>query len=127
MDHRCLTNGPQYVMLLTAYDVAVCSTGAPQGTVLLPLQFTLYSSVFRFNAGTCHLQKTFSDLSIAGCISEGNEQGVTTAFVDWGKPNNLRINARKTEETINSSIGRNLCLVWWTSKVWTLRQIHIDS
>uniref|UniRef100_A0A7N8YA44 Transmembrane anterior posterior transformation 1b n=1 Tax=Mastacembelus armatus TaxID=205130 RepID=A0A7N8YA44_9TELE len=36
------------------------STSAPQGTVLAPFLFTLYTSDFHYNSGTCHLQK-FSD------------------------------------------------------------------
>ncbi|KAI3364732.1 hypothetical protein L3Q82_000888 [Scortum barcoo] len=53
-----LTGRPQYVGLkdITS-DTVVSSTGAPQGTVLAPLLFTLYTSDFCYNSELCHIQK----------------------------------------------------------------------
>ncbi|TWW55054.1 hypothetical protein D4764_09G0001030 [Takifugu flavidus] len=68
-----LTNRLQYVRLRDCEsDVVVCSTGAPQGTVLSPFLFTLCTSDFSHNSDSCHLQK-FSDTAIVGRVSEGNE------------------------------------------------------
>ncbi|TWW58076.1 hypothetical protein D4764_07G0007950 [Takifugu flavidus] len=69
-----LTNRLQYVRLHDCEsDVVVCSTGAPQGTVLSPFLLTLYTSDFSHNSDSCHLQKFSDDTAIAGRVSEGNE------------------------------------------------------
>lgn len=41
----------------------LCSTGAPQGTVLAPFPFTFYTSDVMYSTPTCHLQK-FPDDSV---------------------------------------------------------------
>lgn len=70
-----LTSRPQYIRLQGSLsDVLVSNTGAPQGTVLSPFLFTLYTSDFHFNTGTCHLQKFSDDSSIVGCITDDNEE-----------------------------------------------------
>ncbi|KAM6983431.1 uncharacterized protein LKV04_011372 [Tautogolabrus adspersus] len=56
-----LTDRPQFVRLGSVQSGMVeSSTGAPQGTVLSPFLFTLYTSDFQYNSRSCHLQK-FSD------------------------------------------------------------------
>lgn len=99
-----LTDRPQYVRLQDCVsDVVVCSTGAPQGTVLSPFLFTLYTSDFRHNSGSCHLQKFSDDTAIVGCVSEGDDREyrtVITDFVDWCELNHLQLNASKTKEMV---------------------------
>lgn len=51
----------------------VSSTGAPQGTVLSPVLFTLYTSDFQYNSEFCHVQKFVDDTAIVGCIRSGQE------------------------------------------------------
>ncbi|KAI3364710.1 hypothetical protein L3Q82_011478 [Scortum barcoo] len=71
-----LTDRPQFVRLQDCVsDVVVCSTGAPQGTVLSPFLFTLYTSDFTYSTDSCHLQKFSDDTAIVGCVSEGNDSG----------------------------------------------------
>ncbi|TWW70659.1 hypothetical protein D4764_17G0001420 [Takifugu flavidus] len=99
-----LTNRLQYVRLRDCEsDVVVCSTGAPQGTVLSPFLFTLCTSDFSHNSDSCHLQKFSNDTTIVGRVSEGNEfeyREVITNFVTWCELNHLRINTSKTKEVV---------------------------
>ncbi|TWW80679.1 putative RNA-directed DNA polymerase from transposon BS [Takifugu flavidus] len=84
--------------------VDFCSTGAPQGTVLSPFLFTLYTSDFSHNSDSCHLQKFSEDTAIVGRVSEGNEleyREVIINFVAWCELNHLRINASKTKEVVS--------------------------
>ncbi|XP_078810605.1 uncharacterized protein LOC144994967 [Oryzias latipes] len=99
-----LTDRPQFVRLRDCVsDVVVCSTGAPQGTVLSPFLFTLYTSDFTYDSHHCHLQKFSDDSAIVGCVSGGDEQeyrGVITDFVSWCEVNHLLLNTSKTKELI---------------------------
>ncbi|KAI4898558.1 hypothetical protein NFI96_004317 [Prochilodus magdalenae] len=71
-----LTGRPQFVRMQGCVsDVAMCSTGAPQGTVLAPFLFNIYTSDFRYNSGTCHLQKFSDDTAILN-ISKTKEMVV---------------------------------------------------
>ncbi|XP_073674252.1 uncharacterized protein [Garra rufa] len=99
-----LTDRPQFVRLRDCVsDVVVCSTGAPQGTVLSPFLFTLYTSDFKYNSFHCHLQKFSDDTAIVGCVSGENEQeyrGVISDFVCWCEENHLLLNTSKTKEMV---------------------------
>ena len=69
-----LTERPQFVRLKDYLsETLVCSTGAPQGTVLSPALFTLYTSDFKYNTESCHIQKFSDDTAIVACIRDGQE------------------------------------------------------
>ena len=99
-----LTNRPQCVRLCDCVsDVEVCGTGAPQGRVLSPFLFTLYTANLSYNTDSCHLQKFSDDTAIVARVAEGNDleyRKVITYFVAWCELNHLRINASKTKEVV---------------------------
>ncbi len=99
-----LTGRPQYVRLgdCTCQTV-VSSTGAPQGTVLSPVLFTLYTSDFKYNSDLCHMQKFSDDTTIVGCIRNGQEEEYRSLigdFVAWCRSNSLQLNTAKTKEMV---------------------------
>ena len=81
-----LTNRPQHVRARDCVsDMVFCSTGTPQGTVLVPFLVTLYTADFMYRTDSCHLQKFSDDSAIVGLITEEDEweyRGLTQDFVD---------------------------------------------
>lgn len=69
-----LTDRPQYKRLrdITS-DTVVSSTGAPQGTILAPLLYTLYTLNLCYNSDLCHIQKFADDTAIMGSIRDDKE------------------------------------------------------
>ncbi|KAI3355924.1 hypothetical protein L3Q82_004471 [Scortum barcoo] len=87
------------------FESDLCSTGAPQGTVLAPpFLFTLYTADFSYNTPSCHLQKFSDDSAVVGLITDGDDReyrGLIQDFdADWCLRNNLQINAGKTKELV---------------------------
>ncbi|KAI4889354.1 hypothetical protein NFI96_010285 [Prochilodus magdalenae] len=99
-----LTGRPQYVRLQHCVsDRVVSNTGAPQGTVLSPFLFTLYTTDFSYCTETCHLQKFSDDSAVVGCISRGDEdeyRATVNDFVAWCELNHLQLNVTKTKELV---------------------------
>ncbi|KAI4894909.1 hypothetical protein NFI96_007437 [Prochilodus magdalenae] len=99
-----LTGRPQYVRLKDCMsETVVSSTGAPQGTVLSPFLFTLYTSDFRYNSETCHMQKFSDDTAIVACVRGGQEaeyRNLVEDFVAWYHRHNLLLNTSKTKEMV---------------------------
>ena len=75
--------------------------GDPQGTVLFPFLFTLYTSDFRYITDSGLLQKFSDDTAIVGCVTKGNRleyRGVIiTSFVEWCGKKHLQMNTSKTK------------------------------
>ena len=99
-----LTDRPQYVRAQGCQsDTIICSTGAPQGTVLAPFLFTLYTADFTHNTANCHLQKFSDDSAIVGLITHGDDteyRELTQDFAVWCQRNHLQLNAGKTKELV---------------------------
>ncbi|TWW68197.1 putative RNA-directed DNA polymerase from transposon BS [Takifugu flavidus] len=99
-----LTDRPQFVRMkdITS-DTVVSSIGAPQGTVLSPILFTLYTSDFCYNSEMCHIQKFADDTAIVGCIRDDQEEEyrcLVRDFVAWCHNNGLQLNTSKTKELV---------------------------
>ena len=92
-----LTKRPQFVRLKDCFsDTVVSSTGAPQGTMLAPVLFTLYTSDF------CHNTDTDNN-AIVSCIRNGKEgeyRNLVDDFVQWRRLNHLQLNTSKTKEMV---------------------------
>ena len=95
--------GRQYVHLWHCVsDTVVSNTGAPQGTVLSPFLFTLYTTDFSYQTESCHLQKFSDDSAVVGCISKEKAEyrAVVDNFVSWCELNHLQLNTTKTKELV---------------------------
>ncbi|PIK33981.1 hypothetical protein BSL78_29198 [Apostichopus japonicus] len=80
-----------------------CSTGAPQGTVLAPFLFTLYTSGIRSTDLSCPLIKFADDTALVGRIKNDDDRiyrEQIANFVAECDRNYLHLNVSKTKELI---------------------------
>jgi len=98
-----LTSRLQYVRYLgTQSEIIVTNTGAPQGCVLSPLLFTIYTSECRGSSDTTQLFKYADDTALVSrCVNDDiiYRQEVEH-FVKWCNDNYLELNVKKTKEMI---------------------------
>ena len=106
-----LTNRPQRVRLSlgTGNEIwseqIVTNTGAPQGCVMSPALFTLYTSDCQLtdSSGNVVQIKFSDDTSITGLISQNDEgayREAVTKMVTWCDENFLELNVKKTKEVV---------------------------
>ncbi|KAK3571095.1 hypothetical protein QTP86_001787 [Hemibagrus guttatus] len=99
-----LTNRPQFVRLgMHVSDLQHISTGSPQGCVLSPLLFSLYTHGCTSGHQSVKLLKFADDTTLIGLISDGDESaygGEMDRLVSWCSMNNLELNSLKTVEVI---------------------------
>uniref|UniRef100_A0A669C1K0 Reverse transcriptase domain-containing protein n=1 Tax=Oreochromis niloticus TaxID=8128 RepID=A0A669C1K0_ORENI len=84
-------------------DSWTISTGSPQGCVLSPLLFSLYTNCCTSTHQSVKLIKFADDTTIIGLISDGDESAYrkeVERLVSWCSHNNLVLNAQKTVEII---------------------------
>lgn len=96
-----LTNRTQRVRVNGVLSDQICSsTGSPQGCVLSPLLFILYTNMCRSNREDRFILK-YADDSVIVSLLQGNETGhgpVTQDFVDWCDRSFLQLNIPKTKD-----------------------------
>jgi gmma-aminobutyric acid receptor subunit gamma/cGMP-dependent protein kinase 2 len=99
-----LTGRPQYVKLNGVIsEKVITNTGAPQGCVLSPLLFTLYTNDCVSSQDNCTLLKYADDTVILGNILNNDTtmyRRQIDEFVEWCRSNFLNLNVQKTMEMI---------------------------
>ena len=95
-----LTNRTQRVRVNGVLSDQICSsTGSPQGCVLSPLLFILYTNMCRSSREDRFILK-YADDSVIVSLLQGNETGhgpVVQDFVDWCERSFLQMNISKTK------------------------------
>ena len=100
-----LTERSQYVRYGNVQSNSVITnTGAPQGCVLSPVLFTLYTNDCKINDRNTKLLKFADDSSILGLIDcdcdESNYRGNISSFTTWCEDHCLSLNVKKTKELV---------------------------
>uniref|UniRef100_A0A3B3BNL8 Reverse transcriptase domain-containing protein n=1 Tax=Oryzias melastigma TaxID=30732 RepID=A0A3B3BNL8_ORYME len=99
-----LTNRPQQVKLGPHLSSTLqLSTGSPQGCVLSPLLFSLYTSDCPASHTSNAIFKFADDTTVVGLISNGDEtayRAEISNLAKWCSENNLSLNVQKTKEII---------------------------
>ncbi|TWW68521.1 hypothetical protein D4764_19G0003190 [Takifugu flavidus] len=89
----------KYVRLgKTVSDSVTISTGSPQGCVLSPLLFSLYTNCCTSSHQSVKLIKFADDTTLIGLISNGDETAYrreVARLVSWCGHNNLQLNAQR--------------------------------
>ena len=99
-----LLNRPQIVKfngLLS--NVLILNTGAPQGCVLSPLLYSLFTNDCKTSCPSVKIAKFADDTTLVGLISDNNEtvyRHEISELVNWCSNNNLLLNATKTKEIV---------------------------
>ena len=100
-----LTNRSQYVKFQNCVsDTLITNTGSPQGCVLSPVLFTIYTNICQINSDVVKLIKFADDSCIQGLIFTENDVynyfNEIDYFTNWCSSNKLLLNTDKTKELI---------------------------
>ncbi|XP_053735365.1 uncharacterized protein LOC128767377 [Synchiropus splendidus] len=99
-----LTSRSQRVRLgTTVSDTRTLKIGSPQGCVLSPWLFSLYTNCCTSSHESVKLIKFADDTTIIGLISDGDESAYrreVERLVSWCSHNNLELKAQKTVEIV---------------------------
>ena len=89
-----------YASTLYISDVLTTNTGAPQGCVLSPVLFTIYTADCRIREASNLQIKFADDTSLSGLLRNSDDTEYRKAvdeLVDWCDRNFLELNVAKTE------------------------------
>ena len=99
-----LTSRSQFVVFQSLKsDTLYSNTGVPQGTVLAPFLFSLYTSDSRSSNESCSIVKFADDTKLIGLINDDSNDdsskyvGEIKKFAIYCKTNFLELNVRKTK------------------------------
>ena len=98
-----LTNRAEYVNYCKVKsDTIITNTGAPQGCVISPVLFTIYTNDCAIDTNTTKLIKFADDSTIQGLIHNNDEDYLSfiNTFCDWCDEHYLLLNVKKTKELI---------------------------
>ena len=99
-----LLNRPQKVKFNnTVSDIIILNTGAPQGCVLSPLLYSLFTNDCMSMNSSIKIVKFADDTTISGLITNNDEtiyRQEIDRLVNWCDNNNLTLNPSKTKELI---------------------------
>ncbi len=99
-----LTNRTQYVNFCNSRSgVITTNTGAPQGCVVSPVLFTIYTNDCSINTNSTKLIKFADDSTIQGLIQNDDEReyfDYINLFTNWCDEHFLLLNVKKTKELV---------------------------
>ena len=101
-----LTNRSQFVHIRPSNiksKTLTSNTGAPQGTVLAPFLFTIYTSDIRASDSNCYMVKFADDTALIGLLKNDNIVAYNKQinnFATYCKDNYLQLNVTKTKELV---------------------------
>ena len=99
-----LSERPQYTRIKNVKsDIVFTNTGVPQGCVLAPLLFTLYTNDCSSNFPSSSIIKYADDTAIVGKVNNDDSNDFMAQvnnFVSWCNDNFLNLNVKKTKEMV---------------------------